>query len=142
MLFFRQEFPRKIKLKSLEIADLVSKSLNHVGLIAIELFCTRNGDVLVNEIAPRVHNSGHLTIESCITCQFEQPIRAICDLPLGSVTQILPSVMVNLIGEVNHNGKASYYNIYKAFDVDGVFPQFMEKNNKTLQENGTYNYYR
>ncbi len=119
--------PEKIKLKSLEIADLVSKSLNHVGLIAIELFCTRDGDVLVNEIAPRVHNSGHLTIESCITCQFEQHIRAICDLPLGSVTQISPGVMVNLVGEINHNGKASYHNIYKAFDIDGVFPHIYGK---------------
>ena len=119
--------PEKIKLKSLEIADLVSKSLNHVGLIAIELFCTRDGDVVVNEIAPRVHNSGHLTIESCVTCQFEQHIRAICDLPLGSVTQILPGVMVNLVGEINHNGKASYHNIYKAFDIEGVFPHIYGK---------------
>ena len=84
----------------MKIADLVSKSLNHVGLIAIELFCTRNDDVLVNEIAPRVHNSGHLTIESCITSQFEQHIRAIYDLSLGSVNQILPGVMVNLLEKI------------------------------------------
>ena len=105
--------PEKIKLKSLEIADLVSKSLSHVGLIAVELFCTHNDDVLVNEIAPRVHNSGHLTIESCVTSQFEQHIRAIYDMPLGNVNQILPGVMVNLVGENNHNGEGPYHNIDK-----------------------------
>ena len=119
--------PEEIKLKSLEIADLVSKSLNHVGIIAVELFCTHNNDVLVNEIAPRVHNSGHLTIESCITSQFEQHIRAIYDMPLGNVNQILPGVMVNLVGENNHNGEATYHNIDKAFDLDGVYPHLYGK---------------
>ena len=119
--------PEKIKLKSLDIANLVSKSLNHVGLIAVELFCTHNDDVLVNEIAPRVHNSGHLTIESCITSQFEQHIRAIYDMPLGNVDQILPGVMVNLVGENSHNGKAVYHNIDKAFDLDGVYPHIYGK---------------
>ena len=119
--------PEKIKLKSLKIADLVSKSLNHVGLIAVELFCTHNDDVLVNEIAPRVHNSGHLTIESCITSQFEQHIRAIYGLSLGNVDQILPSVMVNLVGENNHSGEAFYRNIDKAFDLDGVYPHLYGK---------------
>jgi len=118
---------KKIKLKSLKIAELVSKSLNHIGLIAVELFCTHNDNVLVNEIAPRVHNSGHLTIESCITSQFEQHIRAIYDLSLGSVNQILPGVMVNLVGENNLNGEAFYHNIDKAFDLDGVFPHLYGK---------------
>ena len=117
----------KIKLKSLKIADLVSRSLNHIGLIAIELFCTHNDDVLVNEIAPRVHNSGHLTIESCITSQFEQHIRAIYDLSLGNVSQILPSVMINLVGENNHIGEAFYHNIDKAFNLDGVYPHLYGK---------------
>tara|TARA_Y100001958_G_scaffold83785_1_gene56723 strand:- start:230 stop:763 length:534 start_codon:yes stop_codon:yes gene_type:complete len=119
--------PEKIRLKSLKIADLVSKSLNHVGLIAVELFCTHNDDVLVNEIAPRVHNSGHLTIESCITSQFEQHIRAIYGLSLGNVDQILPSVMVNLVGENNHSGEAFYRNIDKAFDLDRVYPHVYGK---------------
>ena len=119
--------PEKIKLKSLKVADLVSKSLNHIGLIAVELFCTQNDDVLVNEIAPRVHNSGHLTIESCITSQFEQHIRAIYDMPLGNVNQILPGVMVNLVGENNHNGEVSYHNIDKAFELDGVYPHLYGK---------------
>ena len=119
--------PEKIKLKSLEIADLVSKSLDHVGLIAVELFCTHNHDVLVNEIAPRVHNSGHLTIESCITSQFEQHIRAIYDMPIGNVNQIFPSVMVNLVGENDHHGEAVYHNIDKAFDLDGVYPHLYGK---------------
>jgi 5-(carboxyamino)imidazole ribonucleotide synthase len=117
----------KIKLKSLEVAHLVSKSLNHVGLIAVELFCTNNDDILVNEIAPRVHNSGHLTIESCITSQFEQHIRAIYDLPLGNVNQILPGVMVNLVGENEHHGEATYHNIDKAFETDGVYPHIYGK---------------
>ena len=119
--------PDKVKLKSLEIADLVSKTLNHVGLIAVELFCTHNDDILVNEIAPRVHNSGHLTIESCVTSQFEQHIRAIFDLPLGNTNQILPGVMVNLVGENNHIGEALYENIDKAFELDGVYPHIYGK---------------
>ena len=117
----------KIKLKSLKIADLVSKSLNHVGLIAVELFCTHNDDILVNEIAPRVHNSGHLTIESCVTSQFEQHIRAIYDLPLGNVNQILPGVMVNLVGENNHDGEVYYHKISEAFELDGVYPHLYGK---------------
>ena len=119
--------PEKIKIKSLEIANLVSKSLNHVGLIAVELFCTHNDDILVNEIAPRVHNSGHLTIESCITSQFEQHIRAIYDMPLGNVNQISPGVMVNLVGENNHNGEATYNNIDEAFELDYVYPHIYGK---------------
>ncbi len=123
----------KIKVRSLKIADLVSKSLNHVGLIAVELFCTHNDEILVNEIAPRVHNSGHLTIESCITSQFEQHIRAIYNLPLGDVNQILPGVMVNLVGENNHNGKVCYHNIDKAFDLSRVYPHLYGK--KTTKPN-------
>ena len=82
---------------------------------------------MVNEIAPRVHNSGHLTIESCVTSQFEQHIRAIYDLPLGNVNQILPGVMVNLVGENNHDGEVYYHKISEAFELDGVYPHLYGK---------------
>jgi len=81
-----------------EIARAVLEALDHVGILAVELFETREGRLLFNEIAPRVHNSGHWTIEACRTSQFEQHIRAICGLPLGSPEALLDAEMTNLVG--------------------------------------------
>ena len=103
----------KNKTQVFENSDLVSKSLNHIGLIAVELFCTHNDDVLVNEIAPRVHNSGHLTIESCITSQFEQHIRAIYDLSLGSVNQICQVLWLILLEKITITVKLSIVTLIK-----------------------------
>ncbi len=77
----------------------LAKSLDLAGLVALEMFVTRDGRVLANEMAPRPHNSGHWTIDACVTSQFEQLVRAICGLPLGSVEILAPSRMINLIGE-------------------------------------------
>jgi 5-(carboxyamino)imidazole ribonucleotide synthase len=77
----------------------LAESLELVGLVALEMFVTRDGRVLANEMAPRPHNSGHWTIDACVTSQFEQLVRAICGLPLGSVEILAPSRMVNLIGD-------------------------------------------
>ena len=77
----------------------LAESLELVGLVALEMFVTRDGRVLVNEMAPRPHNSGHWTIDACATSQFEQLVRAICGLPLGAVDVLAPSHMENLIGD-------------------------------------------
>jgi len=81
------------------IAVNIAKSMDVVGLIAVEMFLTQEGDLMVNELAPRPHNSGHYTMDACITSQFEQHIRAVCGLPLGDVTLLSPVVMVNILGE-------------------------------------------
>ncbi len=89
---------------ALEIAQAIASAFELVGLICIEFFLTHSGEVLVNEIAPRPHNSGHLTIEAHATSQFEQQLRAICGLPLGSTRQIRPAAMANLLGDLWSEG--------------------------------------
>lgn len=89
-----------------ELAREIAVKLDVVGLVAVELFVCDNGEVLVNELAPRPHNSGHHTIDACLTSQFEQHIRAVCDLPLGSPELHTPAVMVNLLGDVWHGRTA------------------------------------
>ncbi len=99
-----------VKGKAVAVARQVIESLDMVGLLCVEFFVTQTGDVLINELAPRVHNSGHLTIEACVTSQFEQQLRAVCGLPLGSTAMIQPAAMANLLGDVWHwdeAGKAS-----------------------------------
>ena len=91
-----------IKQKAESLAIRTMEQLQGAGVFAIEMFLTKNGDVIINEIAPRVHNSGHFTIEACVTSQFEQHIRAVTGLPLGETNMILPAaVMINILGERN-----------------------------------------
>jgi len=85
--------------KAEHIARTIARGLDLVGLMAIEMFVTDNDDILVNEVAPRPHNSGHWTIDACTTSQFEQTIRAICGLPLGSTERLCDAKMLNLIGD-------------------------------------------
>ena len=73
-------------------------------MLCVEFFLTRHGELLINELAPRPHNSGHLTIDAHVTCQFEQQVRAVCGLPLGSVEQLRPAAMVNLLGDLWQDG--------------------------------------
>lgn len=89
----------KIQQKAREMAVRLAKGLNMVGTLAVEMFLTKDGDIFINEIAPRPHNSGHYTMEACETSQFEQHVRAICGLPLGKTTLLKPVVMVNILGE-------------------------------------------
>lgn len=103
------------------IAIDIIKKLNMVGLLAVEMFVTRDGEVLVNEIAPRTHNSGHHTIESCITSQFDQHIRAILDLPLGNTSLRIPATMVNLLGEDGFTGPAKYEGMAEVLGLKGVY---------------------
>jgi len=91
-----------------EMAAAVLEKLDVVGVACVEFFVTRDGRVLVNEIAPRPHNSGHLTIAACETSQFEQQVRAICGLPLGSPRQLAPAAMANLLGDCWKNGEPDW----------------------------------
>ena len=90
----------EVEEQALELWEAVAAGLGYVGTLAVEMFVTADGRVLVNEIAPRPHNSGHYTIDACRTNQFQQQLRAVCGLPLGDPTQHTPAVMVNLLGDV------------------------------------------
>ncbi len=102
------------------IARKVIEDLKMVGLLAVEMFVTNAGHVLVNEIAPRPHNSGHQTIEANSTSQYEQHLRAIIGLPLGGTNLLTPCAMVNLLGEPNHSGPAKYEGFNAVMSVPGV----------------------
>ena len=91
-----------------ELARGILEKLEVVGLLTVELFVTRDGRLLVNELAPRTHNSGHLTIDACVTSQFEQQVRAVCGLPLGSTELQQPAAMANLLGDVWSNGEPNW----------------------------------
>jgi 5-(carboxyamino)imidazole ribonucleotide synthase len=91
-----------------------------IGLLAVEMFVTKSGDVLVNEAAPRPHNSGHQTIEANVTSQYEQHLRAILNLPLGDTSANAPSAMVNLLGEEGYAGPAVYDGIEEVLNVPGI----------------------
>jgi 5-(carboxyamino)imidazole ribonucleotide synthase len=103
------------------IARRVIKALNMVGLLAVEMFVTKTGEVLVNEVAPRPHNSGHQTIEANITSQYEQHLRSILNLPLGDTSAILPSAMVNLLGEEGYSGLARYDGMEEVLKIPGIY---------------------
>lgn len=103
-----------------DIARKVTRELDIVGLLAVEMFVTGSGAVLVNEIAPRPHNSGHQTIESNVTSQYEQHLRAILNLPLGDTSLLSPSAMVNLLGEPGHSGPARYAGFDEVLAMPGA----------------------
>ena len=109
------------------IAGALAEKLGIVGLLAVEMFLDTSGHILINEIAPRPHNSGHHTIEACVTSQYEQHLRAILNLPLGDTTLIRPAVMVNLLGEPNYAGNAVYEGLNEILDVSGVYPHIYGK---------------
>lgn len=113
--------------KAEEIALAVSKAFQHVGLLAVELFLTKDGEIWVNEVAPRPHNSGHYSIEASYTSQFEQHIRALLDLPLGNTANKVSGVMVNLVGKEGHNGPVHYKNIEHILAIEGVNPHIYGK---------------
>ncbi len=117
----------KVALKAIEIALKVSKAFNHVGLLAVEMFQTENGEILVNEVAPRPHNSGHLTIEASYTSQFENHLRAILNLPLGNCDSKVAGIMVNLVGAEGFSGNVIYENIEKIMGIAGVTPHIYGK---------------
>jgi len=113
--------------KAEQIALKTSAAFSHVGLLAVELFLTTDDTIIINEVAPRPHNSGHQTIEASYTSQFEQHIRAILGIPLGSTENKLSAVMVNLVGAEEHTGEVVYENIEKLMEMDGVTPHIYGK---------------
>lgn len=119
-LFSPASLPAHLEKKAEEIAIQVIERLEMVGILAVEMFLTRNGDILVNEIAPRPHNSGHQSIESNITSQYEQHLRAILNWPLGSTKIKSPSAMVNLLGEEGYSGPALYEGIEDVLAMEGA----------------------
>jgi 5-(carboxyamino)imidazole ribonucleotide synthase len=104
-----------------KIATDIANKLGHIGLLAIELFLTEDGNLLVNEIAPRPHNSGHHTIEACFVSQYGMHLRAILNMPLGSTGLRTPAVMINLLGEKGFEGKARYENIEEVLHTEGAY---------------------
>ncbi len=117
----------KVAQLAIETALQVSKAFHHVGLLAVEMFQTENDDILVNEVAPRPHNSGHHTIEASYTSQFENHLRSILNLPLGNTDSKVAGIMVNLVGEEGFSGPVIYENIEKIMAIDGVTPHIYGK---------------
>jgi 5-(carboxyamino)imidazole ribonucleotide synthase len=126
-----------IAAKAEKIALQVVESLKLVGILAIEMFVNENDEVLVNEIAPRPHNSGHHTIEANMVSQYEQHVRAILNLPLGDTTLRCPAVMVNLLGEEGFEGKALYEGMQQVLEIPGVnIHLYGKKNTKPFRKMG------
>ena len=126
-LFSPADVSPEIELKAKEIASQLIEKLNMVGLLAVELFLTKSNELLVNEIAPRPHNSGHHTIECCTTSQFSQHLRAILNLPLGDTSLIQAGAMINLVGEKEFNGPVIYDGLENLLSIPGVFPHLYGK---------------
>ncbi len=119
-LFSPAELSPAVANKAEQIASSIIQKLNMVGILAVEMFVTKADEVLVNEIAPRPHNSGHQTIEANVTSQYEQHLRSILNLPLGNTDTISPSAMVNLLGEDGYEGPAKYAGFHEAMKTPGV----------------------
>ena len=102
------DVPRKVRDDAVEIARQVLETLDVVGVLCVEFFLKTDGSLLINETAPRPHNSGHLTIDACISDQFEQQVRAVCGLPLGDPTQLRPAAMANLLGDLWEGGEPNW----------------------------------
>jgi 5-(carboxyamino)imidazole ribonucleotide synthase len=102
------------------LAEKVIRTFDICGLLAVEMFLTTAGQLLVNESAPRPHNSGHHTIDSAATSQFQQHLRAICNLPLGPTEQLTPAVMLNLLGEPGNKGPVFYEGVEECLALSGV----------------------
>jgi len=117
----------KVAEKAREIALKVVSKLDFVGLLAVEMFQTKKDDILVNEVAPRPHNSGHYSIEASYTNQFEQHLRSILNLPLGNTESKVAGIMVNLVGEEGFSGDVVYEKIEDILKIEGVTPHIYGK---------------
>jgi 5-(carboxyamino)imidazole ribonucleotide synthase len=118
---------KEIALKAELIALKTSAAFKHVGLLAVEMFQTQDDEILINEVAPRPHNSGHHTIESSYTSQFEQHLRAILNLPLGKTDSKVGGIMVNLVGAEGYSGDVVYQHIEDIMKMEGVTPHIYGK---------------
>ncbi|TXD52203.1 5-(carboxyamino)imidazole ribonucleotide synthase [Polaribacter sp. IC063] len=117
----------KVAEKARELALKVVSKLDFIGLLAVEMFQTEDDKILVNEVAPRPHNSGHYSIEASYTNQFEQHLRSILNLPLGNTNSKVAGIMVNLVGEEGFSGDVVYQNIEEILKIDGVTPHIYGK---------------
>lgn len=118
-LFSPSEISEEQTNKAIALAEKTIEAFDVVGVLAVEMFIDENGDILVNEIAPRPHNSGHQTIEANLTSQYAQHLRAILDCPLGDTAIIFPSVMINLLGEPGYDGSVKYAGLEECMKVSG-----------------------
>jgi 5-(carboxyamino)imidazole ribonucleotide synthase len=100
--------PEKLRTEAIALTGEILTKLNVVGVLCVEMFVTKNGDLVVNELAPRPHNSGHYTVDATVTSQFEQQLRAACGIPLGSTEQLRPAVMMNLLGDLWSKGTPNW----------------------------------
>jgi len=121
-LFSPAQISESIDNQAKELAIRTAEALGIVGVLAVEMFVTKDAKVLINEVAPRPHNSGHQTIRANVTSQFEQHWRAILNLPLGDTTAHTPAAMVNLLGAEGHTGAAHYHGMEHLLTESGVFP--------------------
>lgn len=136
-LFSPASIKKNIEKEAEAIAARVAEKLGIIGILAVEMFLTKDGKILVNEIAPRPHNSGHQSIEGNATSQFEQHLRAILNLPLGDTSITRPSVMVNLLGEFGHEGPAVYEGLEEVLQFKGVYVHLYGKaNTKAFRKMG------
>jgi 5-(carboxyamino)imidazole ribonucleotide synthase len=118
---------KSVAKKAQEVALKVVEKLDFIGLLAVEMFQTETNEILVNEVAPRPHNSGHYSIEASYTNQFEQHLRSILNLPLGNTESKVAGIMVNLVGEEGFSGNVIYQNLNNILKIDGVTPHIYGK---------------
>lgn len=126
-LFSPANVSKEIESEAYSLATTVIEKLDMVGILAVEMFLNKEGELMVNEIAPRAHNSGHQSIEGNYTSQFGQHLRSILNLPLGNTDILIPSVMVNLLGEQGANGEAIYEGMEDILRIPGVYPHLYGK---------------
>jgi 5-(carboxyamino)imidazole ribonucleotide synthase len=127
LLFSPADISNQVEQNAQDLAKSVIEKLDMIGILAVEMFLTKDGELLVNEIAPRPHNSGHHTIECNVTSQFEQHLRSILNLPLGSTRIIQAGAMINLLGEKGFEGKAVYEGLENYLKLPGVHPHLYGK---------------
>ncbi len=120
VLLFPAEMDTYLQDKAKKMAEELIEKMDICGLLAVEFFITTEDDILINEVAPRPHNSGHQTIESCGTSQYEQHLRGVLNLPLGQTTVHLPSAMVNLLGAPEHTGDVLYEGLDEVMEKEGI----------------------
>ena len=128
-LFSPAQISSAVSKEADQLARTIIQKLNMVGLLAVEMFVTKDDKILVNEVAPRPHNSGHQTIEANITSQYEQHLRAILNLPLGNTSSRQASAMVNLLGEEGYSGLAQYQGLEEILKLSGVHVHLYGKRN-------------
>ncbi|MGB2128266.1 MAG: 5-(carboxyamino)imidazole ribonucleotide synthase [Flavicella sp.] len=117
----------EVAAKANKVALEVAEAFQHVGLLAVEMFQTETDEIIVNEVAPRTHNSGHYSIEASVTSQFEQHLRTVLNLPLGATESMVAGVMVNLVGVEGFSGKVYYENMEQILTLPGVTPHIYGK---------------